>query len=314
MGSRAKKLGFSEPILTHASLVDPRVRSYVYTFSGNLGMDSNFGGPEPDFLRWVEGAIIAELALSSDEAEDLQLPEEEREAWALFYKSIKATGNLIELYQCNPKLFGKISSRLSLLPCFMSWHPDSERTNRQLLKDSRLGQRSMYGELQRNPRHVMSQTWPVRYAYAVIATIELTLDSYKDRLPGWGRQFGYGVRHPVPLSSYEASMVKAGWEAEKIARELPKYADRYCILPSWTKLLSRVRRPFNQAHVLDYWRVGKELILEEMPAFQDRPEWKTYHQRHFASGSKGGAIQHAIFKDILAALKTIAGTGKKKKC
>ena len=48
-------------------------------------------------------------------------------------------------------------------------------------------------------------------------------------------------------------------------------------------------------------------MLEEMPDFHERPEWKNYRGRRYAYGAKRGSIQHAIFKDILAALKTIAG-------
>jgi hypothetical protein len=54
------------------------------------------------------------------------------------------------------------------------------------------------------------------------------------------------------------------------------------------------------------------MILEEMPAFHMRAEWATYRdKRAYQGGAKKGAIQHAIFKDILIALKTIAGSNHK---
>jgi hypothetical protein len=48
-----------------------------------------------------------------------------------------------------------------------------------------------------------------------------------------------------------------------------------------------------------------------MPNFHLRPEWKKYRERNYREGAKKGAMQHAIFKDILTALKTIAGANKK---
>lgn len=66
-------------------------------------------------------------------------------------------------------------------------------------------------------------------------------------------------------------------------------------------------------NVLQYWRKGKEIILEDMPDFHLRPEWQKYQKgRNYREGAKKGAIQHAIFKDILIALKTIAGANKKR--
>ena len=51
------------------------------------------------------------------------------------------------------------------------------------------------------------------------------------------------------------------------------------------------------------------MILEEMPDFHLRPEWADYRdKRVYQDGAKKGAVQNAIFKDILAALRTIAGS------
>lgn len=93
---------------------------------------------------------------------------------------------------------------------------------------------------------------------------------------------------------------------------LTKYQGLYPILPAWTKGLESLHRPFSEHHVLDYWRKGKEVILEEMPDFHDRPEWLEYrNKRAYETGAKPDAIQHAIFKDILVALKTIAGKDRR---
>jgi len=85
-----------------------------------------------------------------------------------------------------------------------------------------------------------------------------------------------------------------------------KYRGLYRILPKWTEGLLALPRPFGLETVDAYWRKGKEMMLEDMPEFHLRPEWKDYRSRRYKHGAKAGAIQHAIFKDILAALRTIA--------
>jgi hypothetical protein len=83
-------------------------------------------------------------------------------------------------------------------------------------------------------------------------------------------------------------------------------------LPKYLQGLDALPVPITAASVLDYWRKGKRIILEEMPDFHQRPEWEEYRtRRHYTHGAKTGAIQHAIFKDILAALRTIAGANKR---
>lgn len=297
-----------EPMNPHSG----KAVSLVFPFAEQLRCDGGLDGPEPDFLKWVDKALYADVATAADEAAWEKLTPGEREAWRLFLDSLEATRKLLDLYKTNSQLFQQIASRLSFLPCFMSWHPDAGRFNQQLLEFSKLGQQSMYGELQRNPRHILQQTWPVRYAYAVIATIDLTLDTYEGRLPFWAETYGYGVRHPIPLCAYEEAMDRMGWDEAKKRQELPKYQGSYRVLPVWTKDLAKVRRPFNTRHVLDYWRTGKAMIVEEMPEFHLRPEWRSYYERSYKAGAKAGAIQHAIFKDILSALKTIGGTHKRR--
>ncbi len=292
----------------HSSLDRGKVVSLVFPLAEQLG----WGRPEPDFLKWIANALYADVDTAANGAAWEKLPAEEREACRLFQASLEATGSLLDLYRNSPQMFQRIASQLSFLPCLMSWHPDAERFNRQLLEFSRLGQNSMYGELQKNPRHIAEQTWPVRYAYAIMATIDLTLDTYEDRLPLWAEAYGYGVKHPIPLSAYKNTMERMGWDEAKQRRELPKYRGSYRVLPVWTKSLKNLHRPFNTNHVLDYWRTGKNMILEEMPHFHLRPEWQSYHYRHYRTGAKAGAIQHAIFRDILSALRTIAGTNKRK--
>jgi hypothetical protein len=289
---------------------DGRANSLVFTITEELS--KNYCGPEPDFLRWLDQAWYMDEFIAGDEAGNGKLPEKEREAWKLFYDAIQATRNLLELYKEDVPLFQKMAGELMLLPCFQSRHPDNLRFNREYLENSRLSQVSMASACQPKGPHMARQSWPVRYAYAIIFTIELTLDTYETRLPEWAEIYGYGIKHPISMSRYEEAARKLGWDEEKKRLELPSYVDSYEILPAWTRSLKKLRRPYNQKHVLDYWHTGKEMILEEMPDFHLRPEWDDYRNRRaYQTGRKKGAIQHAIFKDILAALKSIAGSNHK---
>jgi hypothetical protein len=296
----------------HSSFDNGKAQSLVFSFAEQLRSGDDFDAPEPSFLNWMDKSLSLDVLIAGDEADCEKPPEEEPEAWGLFCKALEATGNLLDLYKRNLPLFQKVSKQLRLLPCFMSWHPDNRRFNRDLLNASQLGRQDMDGAVRPQPQHLAQQSSPVRYAYAIMATIDLTLDGYADELPFLAVVYDYGVKHPIPLSELEPAMKLLGWDEERKRRELPKYEGRYRILPAWTKTLGNLRRPFNADHVLDYWRTGKEMILEEMPDFHLQPEWKDYHHRRYKSGAKDGAIQHAIFKDILAALRTIAGAGKKK--
>jgi hypothetical protein len=286
-----------------------RASPLVFTFCGELRLDGGLDCPEPDFLKWMEGSLFADVGTAYDSYAFDGPKQEERDAWRLFHDAIEATSNFLDLYKDNPQLFRKIARQLSFLPCLTSWHPDAERFNRQLVKFAQLGQQSIYGKLRNNVRHIVRQSWPVRYAYAIVSAIELTLDTYEDKLPVWAEIYGYGIKHPIPLSLYELTAKKMGWDEAKIRQELRKYRGHYQILPKWTKSLEKLRRPFNKNHVLDYWHTGKEMILEEVPEFHLRPEWRKYREgRYYRDGAKKGAIQHAIFKDILIALRTIAGS------
>jgi len=67
-----------------------------------------------------------------------------------------------------------------------------------------------------------------------------------------------------------------------------------------------LKQRFCKGTALDYWRTGKAMLREEMPAFHERPEWSSYQTRRYSNGATPGAVQHAIFRDILDALRTIA--------
>ncbi|MCX6897849.1 MAG: hypothetical protein NT105_04040 [Verrucomicrobia bacterium] len=297
----------------HTASGQAKAYSLVYSFPESLHQDGQIGAAEPDFQKWMDNVLFADVGTASDECDNDSLSDAERKAWRLFHDAIQATSNLLELYKTDPGLFHDVASQLSFLPCLMSWHPDAERFNRRLFEASCLGWQSLYGELRENAGHLVRQTWPVRYAYAIISLIGLTLDSYSDQLPIWAESYGHGVKHPFTREEIEAALARMNWSAEKKRRIRRENQGAYRILPAWTKGLEKIPRPFDKDHVLDYWRKGKEIILEEMPDFHMRPEWRVYHRRTYKLGVKTGAIQHAIFKDILLALKTIAGANKKQR-
>ena len=294
----------------HSSLDGGRANSLVFTFTEQL--DSSCTAPEPVFEKWMESWLVVDVGYASDEAAYAKLAKEEREAWKLFYDAAVATRELLALYKRNLMLFQNVARHLMFLPGFLSWHPENQQFNCSYLKNSNLSLENLARATQPKGPHMARQSWPVRYAYAIIFTIDLNLDTYDTRLPEWAELYGYGVKHPIPMAAFEARMDSLGWEEAKRQRERPKLVGHYRILPAWTRGLVGFRRPLDSRHVLDYWRVGKQMILEEMPDFHLRPEWQKYETgRGYQHGAKTGAVQHAIFKDILSALKTIAKAGER---
>ena len=285
--------------------------SLVYSLEEALSVNTTPGGPEPDYLKWLNGLLFAEIGVASDEAAGKGNSPEDRAAWKVYIAAVSATQELMELQQRNSNVFQKVASHFSVLPCLMSRHPDTERFNRQLFEKTPLGKASLLCEQAPHGRHHAHQSWPVRYAYALIRTIHLTLDTWEDRIEEYAEIYGYGIKHPISAGEAEALLAQVRQNKEKI--ELRRtLKEAYRVLPKWTKHLDKLRRPLNQDSVLGYWRKGKEIMLEEMPDFHLRPEWKSYLTRTYRDGAKDGIIQHAIFKDILAALKAIAGQGEAK--
>jgi hypothetical protein len=285
----------------------PKVCSLVFKFAEEIHSDGGVCGPEPDFPNWANAALSVDVAISSDEAACDRNTAGERAAWQLYHDAIEATASLLRFRKRNPALFRKVASQLLFLPCLKSRHPGAETFNRRLFDLSRCGE-----SWRLNPRHLVRQSWPVRYAYAIINTIDLTLDTFEPRLPEWAQLYGFGIKHPLTPGEKEAALASMNLSAIAKYRIRQAQEGAYLILPLWTKGLEKLRRPFNTDHVLDYWRTGKELILEEMPDFHEGPEWADYRNRRaYQTGAKRGAIQHAIFKDILAALRTIAGANQK---
>ncbi len=294
------------------SIFDNHTDSVVLVFAGALDRDKVFSAPEPDFLKWLDRAIDLDVIISGGAAADDQLGAKERLAWSLYGKALELTRDLFDLYKTDAALFQKLAGQMTFLPVFLTHHPDNERFNRHFLQISQLAQEGMKNGCQRIPQRLARQSWPIRYAHAIRETIDSTLDSYADESPIWAERYQCAVKPPSRLRPWEkAARNPSGDEARK-RWGFPSYADSHKILPRWTKTLEHLRRPFNSEHVLDYWRTGKAMVMEELPGFHLRPEWEGYRRRHYKTGSKRGAVQHAIFKDILAALRTIAGRRAKK--
>jgi hypothetical protein len=285
----------------------PRRCSLVFSLQEALWEDGSLGGPEPDYLQWLDGLLSAEIGTAFEHVSYGLSSGEDREAWRIYGDAVSATHALLQLSRRNFVLFERVARHFSVLPCLMSRHPAARGFNQRLFKSSQVGEESILCEQARHGQHHAYQSSPVRYAYALVFTIDLTLDTYEDRLPLYAEIYGYGIKRPIDPDEIEEILAK-GHRTEKQKEEVRRaYRGAYRILPNWTKGLERLRRPFSQDTVLGYWRKAKEIMLEEMPDFHERPEWKNYRERKYAHGAKRGAIQHAIFKDILAALKTIAG-------
>jgi hypothetical protein len=290
----------------------PKIASLVYEFEEELASGGCLCGPVPDYLAWMDKVLFVDLCTCSDNYNDSGLSEEERTAWRIFHYSIEATSRLIELYKQDKAVFRKVARGLSFLPCLMSWHPDAAGFNRRFLKLSDSGEESLCGDLRHNATHLARQSWPVRYAYAIVFTINLTIDCHRDKLPLWAEIYGYGVRHEIDPAEIEESLAKMNCSEEKKNELRYEWKGACRMLPKWTKELTKIQQPITPRNVLSYWRIGKEMILEEMPDFHLRPEWKKYRDgRKYANGAKKGAVQHAIFKDILVALKTMAAMKKR---
>ena len=282
-------------------LEPPIAESLVFSFYELLHQEGNLNDPEADFLEWVGKVVFADLAICSDNADDKGIGPKEREAWRLYGNAIQATCNLLDVYKNDSQTFQKVARQLSFLPVLMSWHPHAAKFNQHLYKSSGLGVESMYGELRLNPKHLVQQRWPVRYAYAIIATIELTLDTCGAELPDWSRIYGHGVRHYDDPKDTERTLKKLNVSEERKQQWRAERKGAYRILPEWTKGLIGIRRPFSKQSVPDYWQKGKEILLEEMPEFHLRPEWEEYREkRNYKDGRKAGSIRSAIFKDISA--------------
>lgn len=202
----------------------------------------------------------------------------------------RAAFHVLALYVRERELFDQIARRRRTLPCLFSIHPCTAGVVRQMISDSRLGTETDAAGLIGSKAHFVSDNAPNIYARTIIESVKMN------------RKLASLGCHQTGVREFD----------RKGAEELGL---RILVLPfpKCMKGIEEIPVPITPENVVEYWRKGKEIILEEMPDFHERPEWKNYREkRHYDTGAKKGAIQHAIFKDILASLKTIAGANKRK--
>ena len=189
---------------------------------------------------------------------------------------------VLDLYLRSREIFDRIAARHKTLPTLASIHPLTAKIIGQMSTDARLGKQTD------DARRIGSKTWFVSdtpasvYARAIITSVRLN-------------------RSLEPISQQQRfwATFDRKQKVQTIVLPFPKYLAG----------LDQIPIPITPASVLQYWHKGKEMILEEMPDFHERPEWEKYRQgRNYRDGAKKGAVQHAIFKDILTALRTIAGS------
>jgi len=150
---------------------EPKALSVLYSIHEQFEGMGDWEAPEPNFWKWFEKIGFVDVAECHDNVIWDKLDDSERRAWQLFADAIEATTSLLELHQDHGELFLKVARRLSFLPTFLSWHPDCENFNRQLLAKSELGTCGIHRELRRHPYHLRHQSWPTRYAYAIASRI-----------------------------------------------------------------------------------------------------------------------------------------------
>jgi hypothetical protein len=206
-----------------------------------------------------------------------------RAAEILYAIATEAAFEVVNLYLRRRDLFDRIAPRRNMLPALFSIHPETAKVVEQMRADSQLGTRTYHARQIGSKAFFASDSPANVYARAIISSVEINGN----------------------LESIECQ--QASW-AEFDRRE----GERTVVLPfpRYVEGLDKLPIPITPESVWHYWRKGKEMIVEEMPDFHLEPEWKDYHRRHYKGGAKTGAVQHAIFKDILTALKTIAGVNR----
>lgn len=223
--------------------------------------------------------ILHELGLRVHTCEDMEA------AKMLYAIAVEAADEVLSLYLRHRQLFDKITPYRKTLPCLHSIHPDTPQINRRMIADARLGSKTEHARQVGSKPYFVSDTPANIYARAIITSIEMN-------------------RHLDPVEKQQKSWASFNRKEafRTVVLPFPKYVGGIETIPV----------PISPENVLQYWRKGKEIILEELPQFDERPEWEQYRRRKYKDGGKPGAIRHAIFKDILIALKTIAGMNKGK--
>jgi hypothetical protein len=209
-----------------------------------------------------------------------------RAAEILYAIATEASLGVLRLYLRKRELFDQVAPRRKFLPSLFSIHPNTADITKQMLADSKLGTQTDHRRQVGSRAYFTSDSPPNVYARAILTCIQLN-------------------QRREPVSEQQKAWKKFDKKegVRTIVRPFPKYF----------KGLERIPTSITPKCVLDYWRKGKQILLEEVPDFHSRPEWREYHNRRYKGGAKAGTVQHAIFKDILVALKTLAGANKRQR-
>lgn len=206
-----------------------------------------------------------------------------RAAEILYAIATEACRSVLGLYLRHRALFDQIAPRRNFLPSLFSVHPNTAKVVAEMFAASKLGSTTRDAQVAGSRAYYVSDSPANVYARAIVHAV-------------------ISNRNLVPIccqqQQWRAFDRKEG--VRTVILPFPKYVEGLGLLP-----------PLSPASVMDYWRKGKEIIREEMPEFHLRPEWASYHGRSYTTGAKAGAVQNAIFKDILIALRTIAGANQR---
>jgi hypothetical protein len=265
--------GTSHPILQTCCVVD-----HIAELCGLLHDDI-------DSFLWSKGAEGASVRKIMSGLEDRVMTQNDfRAAEILYAIATQAAYEILRLYLRHRDIFDRIAPRRKIMPTLCSIHPGTAKVVERMQSDSRLGTQTDQARQVGSKAYFISDNPANVYARAIVECVEFN-------------------RELEPLSCQEWRWKqfdkKEGFQTEVLP--YPKYVAGLGSLPS-----------FSPASVMDYWRKGKEIISEEIPEFHLRPEWENHRRRRYKTGSKTGAVQHAIFKDILAALRTIAGSNHRR--
>jgi len=239
-----------------------------------------------DSFLWVGSGPGKALREIMSDLEAKVHREGDMEAARLLYAlATQATFEVMRLYLRHRKIFEQIAPERTLLPLLHSIHPGTGKVTAQMQAAARLGARTRYARQIGSKAYFQSDAPANVYARAIITCIEMNEEL-----------------EPISCQQYFWDQFDRKEGTKTIVMPFPKYIQNLKKFPS----------PITPENVLQYWHKGKEIIIEELPDFQLRPEWESYQRRKYAGGAKKGVIQHAIFRDILVALQTIAGKNKRK--
>jgi len=221
--------------------------------------------------------MLDELELRVHEHRDL------RAAATIYAAATHASFKVLSFYFRCREIFDAITPQRRMLPCLLSIHPQTKPMMERLFDDARLGTRTEYRNQVMSRSFFVSDAPANIYARAIVISIEMNRE----------------ILCPKCQQMHWLDFDK-------------KHQEHTVVLPppKWTTAIKGFTESLAANNVLRYWNLGKRIILEELPNFHDRPEWRNYRRRKYRNGAKTSAIRHAIFKDILAALRSIAGANR----